>query len=217
MHNQYSPYLLKASLPTAVAAALLSFAQMANSTVTDYSPDFSNAVEISFNEVTATNPTQADRGWFGTTTSSNHCGLEFKLTNSQMRDVDVIGAWRTSSGTYDSQVRENKLLIAGSNVNVKRVMGSYLGEDTVDNAISVFDNVLEISEGQTRECQDFCVWGGYSRGSPTRLPFVFEMQYARPDAIAGAKVEGPARSAGGSSLAPAIARREAAGALAREV
>ena len=114
MHNQYSPYLLKASLPTAVAAALLSFAQMANSTVTDYSPDFSNAVEISFNKVTATNPTQADRGWFGTTTSSNHCGLEFKLTNSQMRDVDVIGAWRTSSGTYDSQVRENKLLIAGS-------------------------------------------------------------------------------------------------------
>ena len=67
------------------------------------------------------------------------------------------------------------------------------------------------------ECQDFCVWGGYSRGSPTRLPFVFEMQYARPDAIAGAKVEGPARSGGGSSLAPAIARREAAGALAREV
>lgn len=45
----------------------------------------------------------------------------------------------------------------------------------------------------------------------------FVMQYARPDAIAGAKVEGPARSAGGSSLAPAIARREAAGALAREV
>ena len=35
-----------------------------------------------------------------------------------------------------------------------------------------------------RECQDFCVWGGYSRGSPTRLPFVFEMQYARPDALA---------------------------------
>lgn len=156
MHNQYSPYLLKASLPTAVAAALLSFAQMANSTVTDYSPDFSNAVEISFNEDAATNPTQADRGWFGTTTSSNHCGLEFKLTNSQMRDVDVIGAWRTSSGTYDSQVRENKLLIAGSNVNVKRVMGAYLGEDTVDNAISVFDNVLEISEGQTQEA-----WGVY--------------------------------------------------------
>lgn len=156
MHNQYSPYLLKASLPTAVAAALLSFAQMANSTVTDYSPDFSNAVEISFNEDAGTNPTQADRGWFGTTTSSNHCELEFKLTNSQMRDVDVIGAWRTSSGTYDSQVRENKLLIAGSNVNVKRVMGSYLGEDTVDNAISVFDNVLEISEGQTQEA-----WGVY--------------------------------------------------------
>ena len=74
-----------------------------------------------------------------------------------------------------------------------------------------------LAAGAFRECQDFCVWGGYSRGSPTRLPFVFEMQYARPDAIAGAKVEGPARSAGGSSLAPAIARREAAGALAREV
>lgn len=75
----------------------------------------------------------------------------------------------------------------------------------------------KMTERLHRECQDFCVWGGYSRGSPTRLPFVFEMQYARPDAIAGAKVEGPARSAGGSSLAPAIARREAAGALAREV
>ena len=36
-----------------------------------------------------------------------------------------------------------------------------------------------------------------------------------PMLIAGAKVEGPARSAGGSSYA--IARREAAGALAREV
>ena len=75
----------------------------------------------------------------------------------------------------------------------------------------------KLKDGRVGECQDFCVWGGYSRGSPTRLPFVFEMQYARPDAIAGAKVEGPARSAGGSSLAPAIARREAAGALAREV
>ena len=32
--------------------------------------------------------------------------------------------------------------------------------------------------------------------------------------IAGDMVEGPARSAGGSSLAPTIARREAAGALA---
>ena len=77
--------------------------------------------------------------------------------------------------------------------------------------------VTDVLDYFDRECQDFCVWGGYSRGSPTRLPFVFEMQYARPDAIAGAKVEGPARSAGGSSLAPAIARREAAGALAREV
>ena len=66
-------------------------------------------------------------------------------------------------------------------------------------------NSTQVFEKRKRECQDFCVWGGYSRGSPTRLPIVFEMQYARPDAIAGAKVEGPARSAGGSSLAPAIA------------
>ena len=72
-------------------------------------------------------------------------------------------------------------------------------------------------ESKTKGVSGFLCWGGYSRGSPTRLPFVFEMQYARPDAIAGAKVEGPARRAGGSSLAPAIARREAAGALAREV
>ena len=45
-------------------------------------------------------------------------------------------------------------------------------------------NAATYTEDTTRECQDFCVWGGYSRGSPTRLPFVFEMQYARPDAIA---------------------------------
>lgn len=83
-----------------------------------------------------------------------------------------------------------------------------------DDTVEVYRHAVDYFIG---ECQDFCVWGGYSRGSPTRLPFVFEMQYARPDAIAGAKVEGPARSAGGSSLAPAIARREAAGALAREV
>lgn len=87
-----------------------------------------------------------------------------------------------------------------------------------NNVAMVFGQVDADRNGNLAwECQDFCVWGGYSRGSPTRLPFVFEMQYARPDAIAGAKVEGPARSAGGSSLAPAIARREAAGALAREV
>ena len=30
-----------------------------------------------------------------------------------------------------------------------------------------------IAKAKYRECQDFCVWGGYSRGSPTRLPFVF--------------------------------------------
>lgn len=94
---------------------------------------------------------------------------------------------------------------------------------TASSELKNVDGLLMDKEGKPftgrvkGECQDFCVWGGYSRGSPTRLPFVFEMQYARPDAIAGAKVEGPARSAGGSSLAPAIARREAAGALAREV
>ena len=34
----------------------------------------------------------------------------------------------------------------------------------------VFDDTVEVYR---RECQDFCVWGGYSRGNPTRLPFVF--------------------------------------------
>ena len=93
-----------------------------------------------------------------------------------------------------------------------------LTDDVINELIQLCLPLYHIKANHgRRECQDFCVWGGYSRGSPTRLPFVFEMQYARPDAIAGAKVEGPARSAGGSSLAPAIARREAAGALAREV
>lgn len=64
----------------------------------------------------------------------------------------------------------------------------------------------------------FLCLGRLFQGQPNEAALCFfVMQYARPDAIAGAKVEGPARSAGGSSLAPAIARREAAGALAREV
>ncbi len=53
--------------------------------------------------------------------------------------------------------------------------------------------------------------------SPMRLLFVFRDVVCQTDALAGAKVEGPARSAGGSSLAPANARREAAGAEARAV
>ena len=34
------------------------------------------------------------------------------------------------------------------------------------------------TDEETRECQDFCVWGGYSRGSPTRLPFVVRPAWA---------------------------------------
>lgn len=30
-----------------------------------------------------------------------------------------------------------------------------------------------VSDTASGECQDCCVWGGYSRGSPTRLPFPF--------------------------------------------
>ena len=36
-----------------------------------------------------------------------------------------------------------------------------------------FDSVGIVGKLFDGECQDFCVWGGYSRGSPTRLPFVF--------------------------------------------
>ena len=39
-------------------------------------------------------------------------------------------------------------------------------------ATRVFESLTRFIE-KKRECQDFCVWGGYSRGSPTRLPFVF--------------------------------------------
>ena len=64
---------------------------------------------------------------------------------------------------------------ACANINV-RALGEVVfeaGRESIHAEFRIF-----------RECQDFCVWGGYSRGSPTRLPFVFEMQYARPDAIA---------------------------------
>ena len=109
-----------------------------------------------------------------------------------------------------------KMIVSGLNPVIADMTGILLFIGIMQ-ATGFLDVIIRDIVRVGRECQDFCVWGGYSRGSPTRLPFVFEMQYARPDAIAGAKVEGPARSAGGSSLAPAIARREAAGALAREV
>lgn len=154
MYNRYSLFIKKATLPNAVAAALLSFAPLANSAVPDYSPDFSNASEISFNTDAGTNPTKADRSWFGTTSSNHGVGLEFKLTNSQMDDVDVIGAWRTGNDINASEVRENKLLINGSNVNVKRAVGAYLGGDAVNSAIEISDNVLQVSSGQVQE-----TWG----------------------------------------------------------
>ena len=119
---------------------------------------------------------------------------------------------------YNTLVSNLKAVESERAINIGTVNLDVLSRKVTNN-VEVFSR-QRLGIHNTRilgECQDFCVWGGYSRGSPTRLPFVFEMQYARPDAIAGAKVEGPARSAGGSSLAPAIARREAAGALAREV
>ena len=42
-------------------------------------------------------------------------------------------------------------------------------QDTVPGGTVVLSS--PISTG--RECQDCCVWGGYSRGSPTRLSFPF--------------------------------------------
>ena len=46
-------------------------------------------------------------------------------------------------------------------------------EDTVTNIVG---DVYMTQKA--RECQDFCVWGGYSRGSPTRLPFVVRPAWA---------------------------------------
>ena len=56
-------------------------------------------------------------------------------------------------------------------------------DNLVANAVRVIRERLEadprryLSYG-ARECQDFCVWGGYSRGSPTRLPFVVRPAWA---------------------------------------
>ena len=44
---------------------------------------------------------------------------------------------------------------------------------TGDTSGIVAQHAPKLNQLLARECQDFCVWGGYSRGSPTRLPFVF--------------------------------------------
>ena len=51
------------------------------------------------------------------------------------------------------------------------VLGAMSAVATAGDLV-VFDKPNE-SYTVDGECQDFCVWGGYSRGSPTRLPFVF--------------------------------------------
>ena len=165
--------------------------------------------------------TSLENGAFGVKLLGGHYPLTPEATArlirlcSDMKVYLAVHAGSTENGSNILGMREVIELADGIPFHLAHINAYCRG--------SIFGLDQEICEASAMllehpgECQDFCVWGGYSRGSPTRLPFVFEMQYARPDAIAGAKVEGPARSAGGSSLAPAIARREAAGALAREV
>ena len=46
---------------------------------------------------------------------------------------------------------------------------------TAKRLVKLYDHSDQKTYG---ECQDFCVWGGYSRGSPTRLPFVVRPAWA---------------------------------------
>ena len=58
--------------------------------------------------------------------------------------------------------------------------GSIFNKDTTisEDVVLTSNGYLNFTDGSKGECQDFCVWGGYSRGSPTRLPFVVRPAWA---------------------------------------
>ena len=84
--------------------------------------------------------------------------------------------WRTVLLGYEGQAAEvywRTLRTSGllpSSFQKREGRGSL---EVTNAALNYGYSILEKFCWSAWECQDFCVWGGYSRGSPTRLPFVF--------------------------------------------
>ena len=126
MSYQCPPHIIKSTLSATIATAIASLGNVAFATTPDIPYDISKATELSLIQASS-NPTGANRAWFGETYNMNHSdNILRKLTNAQEHDVDVIGGW-IDRNTIASQVRDNQLFIAGANVNIKRAVSAYLG------------------------------------------------------------------------------------------
>ena len=82
--------------------------------------------------------------------------------------IDAVYTWCDASDPIFAKQRRDLMILKGiPEVEELNGMVRFENHDELRYSLrSVFENL-------PWECQDFCVWGGYSRGSPTRLPFVF--------------------------------------------
>ena len=87
----------------------------------------------------------------------------YKVVFSKARGALMVVNELTSS----VQAKGTKTVIAGAVASLV-AGGAMAAEPSLNGGVFNWDGAES-----RRECQDFCVWGGYSRGSPTRLPFVF--------------------------------------------
>ena len=95
-------------------------------------------------------------------------------------NADVIIAYQPESAHYVRDLMKSDLpLVTMYHFTPEKFMAEEpfcsIHKDSVSksNIVQVLMPEYVPIAKQTWECQDFCVWGGYSRGSPTRLPFVF--------------------------------------------
>ena len=117
-------------------------------------------------------------------------GAGFELGGAGVKGIGINNGTITVGEVFDKNKGKDEW---AHGVLINTATNTFENNGTI-NATAEGTSAIEVKDGATTttlnfgeksgECQDFCVWGGYSRGSPTRLPFVFEMQYARPDAIA---------------------------------
>ena len=86
-------------------------------------------------------------------------------------DHAVIKTTATGGEEYEGDSRA--VFVENGDPDGEATVRFYNGAEIVSDGYAFYGDGKGTSANIYRECQDFCVWGGYSRGSPTRLPFVF--------------------------------------------
>ena len=88
-------------------------------------------------------------------------------TDTEIKATDTALKATFTKAEKQTDVASSLIGTSGDKLALKNVTNKDMyAAGSLDLTASNKDNVV-------RECQDCCVWGGYSRGSPTRLPFPF--------------------------------------------